>query len=58
MKNPRAYKLSISFGIAHFDPKSAMSIEELIAEADRLMYLQKQLKKNPTAARRENSTDN
>ncbi|MCY7344625.1 MAG: diguanylate cyclase [Pyrinomonadaceae bacterium] len=51
LKNSRSYSLSISFGIARFDPKSAMSIEELVAEADRLMYLQKQLKKSSTADR-------
>lgn len=41
----RPYILSISFGIAQFDPKSAVTIEELISEADRLMYLQKEAKK-------------
>lgn len=41
----RSYSLSISFGIAHFDPAGEMSIEELVSEADRLMYLQKQAKK-------------
>ena len=43
--NSRPYYMSISFGIAHFDPKTQMTIEELVSEADRLMYIQKQSKK-------------
>jgi diguanylate cyclase (GGDEF)-like protein/PAS domain S-box-containing protein len=43
--NPRPYSMSISFGIAHFDPKTKATIEELVSEADRLMYIQKQSKK-------------
>lgn len=39
------YSLSVSFGFADFDPKSQTTIEELVSEADRLMYLQKQSKK-------------
>lgn len=42
---PRLYELSISFGIAQFDPQSAATIEELVAAADRAMYVQKQSKK-------------
>lgn len=43
----RPFSLSISLGVAQFDPKSAaVTLEELVAEADRLMYLQKHSKKN------------
>lgn len=36
--------LSFSIGIAHYDPASSVSasIDELIAEADRAMYVKKQ----------------
>ena len=44
--NSRPFSLSISFGIAQFDPKSAKTIEELVSEADKLMYVQKQIKKD------------
>ena len=53
-KNSRPYTLSISFGIAQFNPKSKMTIAELVAEADRLMYIEKQAKK---AAENEAKTD-
>jgi diguanylate cyclase (GGDEF)-like protein/PAS domain S-box-containing protein len=45
------YKLSLSFGEIRFEPESVLSIEELIAQADRVMYEQKQNKRR----RRENS---
>jgi diguanylate cyclase (GGDEF)-like protein/PAS domain S-box-containing protein len=38
-------RLSLSFGEIHFEPESALSIEELIAEADRVMYEHKQGKR-------------
>ena len=38
--NPR-YKLSLSAGIAYYDPECPCSIDELLARADRLMYEQK-----------------
>ena len=44
-KNSRPYTLSVSFGIAGFDPKTETTVEELVSEADRLMYIQKQSKK-------------
>ena len=44
-KNSRPYTLSVSFGIAEFDPKTETTVEELVSEADRLMYIQKQSKK-------------
>lgn len=39
------FAISVSFGIASFDPKSTETIENLISEADRLMYAQKKKKK-------------
>ena len=41
----RNYTLSISIGIAHFEPESQCSIDDLIAKADGLMYEQKRNKK-------------
>lgn len=42
----RAYKLSLSMGIAYYDPACPCSPDELLAQADRLMYEQKNLKKS------------
>ncbi|MEW6601045.1 MAG: GGDEF domain-containing protein, partial [Nitrospirota bacterium] len=39
------YKISLSIGTSHFDPKSPRSLEELLSEADALMYEVKQAKK-------------
>ena len=41
----RNYTLSISIGIAHFEPGSPCTIDDLIARADGLMYEQKRNKK-------------
>ena len=41
----RSYTLSISMGIARFEPGSQCSIDDLIAKADGLMYEQKRNKK-------------
>jgi GGDEF domain-containing protein len=41
----RPYRLSISFGLALYAPKSPCSLEELLERADKLMYEQKQAKK-------------
>jgi diguanylate cyclase (GGDEF)-like protein len=35
------YMLSLSFGVAHFDPRSPVSLGELMAQADQAMYEQK-----------------
>jgi diguanylate cyclase (GGDEF)-like protein/PAS domain S-box-containing protein len=43
-KRMRSYSLSISTGIAHYDPDNPCSIDELLAGADKLMYEQKQKK--------------
>jgi two-component system, cell cycle response regulator len=40
----RHYQLSISIGIAHCDPASSCSIDEMLANADELMYQQKKSK--------------
>ena len=39
------FKLSMSIGVASFDPKNPCSIDELISHADSLMYKQKEKKK-------------
>jgi len=40
----RRYKLSISVGIAYYDPERPCSIDELLHRADTLMYEQKKVK--------------
>jgi diguanylate cyclase (GGDEF)-like protein len=45
------YGLSLSFGIASLDPKSPVTIEELIAKADANMYENKLSKQNSITAR-------
>ena len=44
-KSKRDYKLSISTGTAYFDPLSPCTIDELLSQADRMMYEQKRTKK-------------
>jgi diguanylate cyclase (GGDEF)-like protein len=34
----RSYRLSLSIGIAHFDPEKPSNLDELIAHADTRMY--------------------
>ena len=41
-KGLQRYKLSISVGAAQFDPENPISIDDLLSEADALMYAQKQ----------------
>jgi diguanylate cyclase (GGDEF)-like protein/PAS domain S-box-containing protein len=41
----RAYDLSISIGVAHYDPDEACTIEELMGRADRVMYEEKRKKR-------------
>jgi diguanylate cyclase (GGDEF)-like protein len=38
------YRLSLSIGVLYFDWKGSLSIDELISQADQLMYRQKQRK--------------
>ncbi len=40
----RGYKLSMSIGIAPYDPEHVHSIDMLIGEADKIMYMQKRQK--------------
>jgi diguanylate cyclase (GGDEF)-like protein/PAS domain S-box-containing protein len=41
----RNYALSMSFGVSYYDPTAPCSIDELVAQADEMMYEQKRLKK-------------
>lgn len=41
----RQYLLSLSYGVTIHDPSNTASLEEMINEADRLMYVQKKAKK-------------
>jgi diguanylate cyclase (GGDEF)-like protein len=43
----RKYRLSISLGISSYDPENPCSVDELIAKADKMMYEQKRLSKDP-----------
>ncbi len=45
-KESRPYKLSLSWGTAMYHPASPMSLDQLIATADELMYAQKKAKSN------------
>lgn len=45
----RLYKLSLSFGIVRNDPEKLLSIDELMAQADKLMYEHKRSKKIKTS---------
>ncbi len=38
--------MSLSIGVVHFAPESGLSLEELIAQADKAMYEEKQAKKD------------
>jgi diguanylate cyclase (GGDEF)-like protein/PAS domain S-box-containing protein len=42
----RRYKISISMGIAYYDPENPCSLDELMSRADTLMYEQKRSKKS------------
>jgi diguanylate cyclase (GGDEF)-like protein/PAS domain S-box-containing protein len=41
----RPYQLSISMGIAHYDPEAPCTVSEMITQADGRMYQQKQARK-------------
>ena len=45
LQEEHGYKLSISVGVSCFDPTSPLSADELLAEADKLMYSNKKNKK-------------
>jgi diguanylate cyclase (GGDEF)-like protein len=40
------FNLSVSMGIASYDPEHPCSIDELLVRADKLMYEEKRLKQN------------
>jgi len=40
----RSFSISVSFGFSLFDPQEPLSIEALLANADKAMYLQKRSK--------------
>ena len=46
----RNYELSISFGVAYYDPGLPVELENLVHQADQAMYIQKQAKKKPVVA--------
>ncbi|MBI5101856.1 MAG: diguanylate cyclase [Nitrospirae bacterium] len=46
-ENDRRYKLSLSSGIAYYDPEHPSTIDELLTTADALMYDQKRNKRKP-----------
>ena len=43
--NGRPFHLSLSVGVALFDPSAPRTIEELVSDADRVMYQQKEARK-------------
>jgi diguanylate cyclase (GGDEF)-like protein/PAS domain S-box-containing protein len=43
-KRERRYTLSLSMGVAFFEPKSSYSLDEMLVQADSKMYEQKRLK--------------
>ena len=44
-KGNRKYKLSVSLGLAYYDPENPCSVDELLLRAERLMYEQKKNKR-------------
>lgn len=47
----KPYELSMSIGIAVYDPEKPRSLDEFMAEADILMYKEKEKKKNKNCER-------
>jgi GGDEF domain-containing protein len=45
LRGDQPYKLSISFGLALYDPENPSALEELLERGDKLMYEQKQKRK-------------
>jgi len=43
-KTNHSYKISLSFGLAYYDPENPCSIDDLLAQGDKLMYEQKRHK--------------
>jgi diguanylate cyclase (GGDEF)-like protein/PAS domain S-box-containing protein len=46
----RKYPISISFGVAHYDPAQPNPLDEILKEADHSMYAQKQAKRQTWTA--------
>lgn len=44
-RRKRSYTLSLSVGVAYYDPSSPCSVEELLAAGDRMMYEEKKRKR-------------
>jgi diguanylate cyclase (GGDEF)-like protein/PAS domain S-box-containing protein len=44
-RSNQPYALSLSFGMAHFDPTGSTSLEEVVRQADQAMYEQKRSKR-------------
>ena len=42
----RSYQLSLSIGVAHYNPETPSTLDELMAQADELMYEEKRNKKH------------
>jgi diguanylate cyclase (GGDEF)-like protein/PAS domain S-box-containing protein len=45
-KNKREYSLSLSYGLAYYDPEKPCSLDELLMKADKTMYEHKKHNKN------------
>jgi diguanylate cyclase (GGDEF)-like protein len=45
-KSKREYNLSLSYGLTYYDPENPCSIDELLTQADKIMYEHKRNKKN------------
>ena len=45
-KSNREYNLSLSYGLAFYDPANPCSLDELLMQADKTMYEHKKHKKN------------
>jgi diguanylate cyclase (GGDEF)-like protein/PAS domain S-box-containing protein len=49
MRGSKDYRLSVSIGIAQYDPEDPVPIDQLIRRADRTMYKKKSQRKNRTS---------
>jgi two-component system cell cycle response regulator len=45
-QSKRGYQLSMGIGIAQFDPQDGRSVDQILAEADEMMYEQKRKRRN------------
>lgn len=58
IRENRPYLLSLSMGVVRYDPDRPVSVEELINQADRLMYKEKILKRSQQRDHHENEKEN